>query len=348
MGRSIYLVGDLYSGYNQFQLAMQSRDITAMQTPLGLVWMCALPKGGTNSLAHMVNAMNKVLRDCIPDITMPFLEDIPIKGCSEEVKDESIRPDGCRRFVVDHISDYKKILQMLQGARLICFGEKSDFGKSEILVVGHLGGPYGWMPTPATVDAISTMKEECKSVTKLRQFLGACSFYHIWIAHYAHIVEMLYNLLKKRRKFEWGEEHMEALRRLKGMLNATPALRKMIYGKESLIYVTVDTSPTGIGWVINQEDEGSTRFAIQFRAKVLNERQRGYAQVKRELWGIISAVKANKDHFIGTEVIIETDCHPILRMHNSEPGDIQVDRVPQVLEPKSLTHFQERECQGFE
>ena len=40
--------------------------------------MCTLPQGGTNSVAHMVNAMNKVLRDCIPDITMPFLDDIPI------------------------------------------------------------------------------------------------------------------------------------------------------------------------------------------------------------------------------------------------------------------------------
>ena len=46
-------------------------------------------------MAHMVNAMNKVLRDCIPDITMPFLDDIPIKGCSVEEKDERIGPDGC-------------------------------------------------------------------------------------------------------------------------------------------------------------------------------------------------------------------------------------------------------------
>ena len=36
-GRSIYSVGDLYSGNDQFQLAVESRDITTMQTPLGLV-----------------------------------------------------------------------------------------------------------------------------------------------------------------------------------------------------------------------------------------------------------------------------------------------------------------------
>jgi hypothetical protein len=94
-GRSIYSVGDLYSGYDQFQLAVESRDLTTMWTPLGLVRMCTLSQGGTNSVAHMVNAMNKVLRDCIPDITMSFLDDIPIKGCPVDEKDKTIGPDGC-------------------------------------------------------------------------------------------------------------------------------------------------------------------------------------------------------------------------------------------------------------
>ena len=51
--------------------------------------MCTLPQGATNFVAHMVNAMNKVLRDCIHEITMPFLDGIPIKGSLEEEKDGS-------------------------------------------------------------------------------------------------------------------------------------------------------------------------------------------------------------------------------------------------------------------
>ena len=58
----------------------------------------------------MVNTMNKVLRDYIPDITMPFLDDIPKKGRPEEVKDETIGEEECRKFVIDHISDCKKIV----------------------------------------------------------------------------------------------------------------------------------------------------------------------------------------------------------------------------------------------
>ena len=61
-------------------------------------------------MAHMMNAMNKVLSDCILDITMPFLDDILINGCPEDAKDKSIRADGCRKFVADHISNCEKIL----------------------------------------------------------------------------------------------------------------------------------------------------------------------------------------------------------------------------------------------
>ena len=32
---SIYFIGDLYSGYDQFQLAVDSRDIATMRTPIG-------------------------------------------------------------------------------------------------------------------------------------------------------------------------------------------------------------------------------------------------------------------------------------------------------------------------
>jgi hypothetical protein len=78
----------------------------------------------------MINAMNKVLRDCIRDITMPFLDDILIKGCPlEEKNDETIKPDGCRKFVATHVNDCEKVMQRLEDARLTFSEEKSAFGQ---------------------------------------------------------------------------------------------------------------------------------------------------------------------------------------------------------------------------
>ena len=152
-------------------------------------------------------------------------------------------------------------------------GEKFALRQLEITVKGHLCGAYGRKPSPSKVNAIKEMKEEYTTQTEVRRFLEACAFYHIWIPHYAHVAEPLYGLLKKRKKFEWRDEHTYAVRILKKLLLEAPALRKAEYTEGKPIYVTVDTSPTGIGWVINQEGEDSARYAIRFGAKVLSKRQ---------------------------------------------------------------------------
>jgi hypothetical protein len=313
-GRAIYSMGDLYSGYDQFQLAEGSRDMTTMRTPLGLVRMCTLPQGATNSVAHMMGGMNKVLRDFIPEKTMPFLDDVPIKGCKEEDKDETLDKRGCRKYVYDHIQDCKKILTRLEEVHLTLSGAKSMFGVQEVVIVGHLCGFYGRKPDPTKVDAIGRMKEDCSSLTEVRRFLGACIFYRIWIPHYAHIADPLYELLRKGYRFKWEEKHIRAMQRLKDLLTSPPVLRKIDYKCNRPVILTVDTSPIAIGWAIGQDDPDGHRFAVRFGAKVLSARQRAYSQVKRELWGVVSAMKAEKDYLIGAMVVIETDCLPLLGM----------------------------------
>ena len=173
--------------------------------------------------------------------------------------------------MADHIKDCEKFLARLEGAQLTFSGEKSAFGQSDVLVIGHLCRPYRRKPSPAKVEAISAMKEECKSVTEVWRFLGACTFYHIWIPHYAHIAEPLYGLLKKGCKFEWIREHVESVQKLKEALMTASTLKKAVYERDIPVYVMVDTSPTRIGWVINQVDAGGTRFPMRFGAKVLSE-----------------------------------------------------------------------------
>mgnify|MGYP007076046589 CR=1 FL=1 len=49
-------------------------------------------------------------------------------------------------------------------------------------------------------------------------------------------------------------------------------------------------------------------------AKVLSERERKYAQVKREVWRIVMVVITGRDYLIKAKVVIETNCLPILDM----------------------------------
>src|SRR5450759_5211374 len=197
--RLIYSIGDLYSVYDQFQLAQNSRDITTMRTPLGLLRMCTLPMGATNSVAPMQNAMNTIFEPFIPEKTRPFLDDMPIKGCLEEFKNETLREDGLRQFVWEHMQDVEAILKKLIEVGLTLSGEKSAFGLQEVKVVGQMCGPYGRMPSKEKVEAINQMKD-CQSASEVRRFLGGCIFYRIWIPHFAHISNPLYSLLRKNMR----------------------------------------------------------------------------------------------------------------------------------------------------
>ncbi|KAL3687049.1 hypothetical protein R1sor_013358 [Riccia sorocarpa] len=313
-GRAVYSMGDLYSGYDQFQLAEGSRDVTTMKTPLGLLRMCTLPQGATNSVAHMMNGMNKVLRDFIPEKTMPFLDDVPIKGCREEEKDEILDSRGCRRYVSEHIEDCEKVLKRLEEVNLTLSGVKSTFGVREVVIVGHLCGWFGRKPEAAKIDAIQRIREVCKSLSEVRRFLGMCVFYYIWIPHYAHIAEPLYALSRKGQKFRWEEKHVDAMRRLKALLSSSPVLGRVDYHCGRPMILTVDTSPIAIGWAVGQNDENGNRIAVRFGARVLSSRQREYPQVKRELWGVVTAMKAERNYLMGAVVVVETDCLPLLGM----------------------------------
>jgi hypothetical protein len=179
-----------------------------MKTPLGLVRMCTLPQGATNSVAHMQSAMNQILRDFVPEKTIPFVDDILIKGCQEGAKDLTLDADGCRIFVKNHITDVNRILERFEEvdlSHLTLFINKSKFGFDEILVVGHLCGRYGRKPNPEKVDAIARMKA-CISITEVKRFLGACVFYQIWIPHFAHTARPLYKFLRKGTKFKWEQK----------------------------------------------------------------------------------------------------------------------------------------------
>ena len=112
------------------------------------------------------------------DKTIPFVNDIPIKGCKEETKNLTLDVEGCRMFVRNHINDVDKILKRLEEMDLNLSIDKSKFGFDEIIIVGHLYERYDRKPNLEKVDAIVRMKA-CSSTTKVRRFLRACIFYQI-------------------------------------------------------------------------------------------------------------------------------------------------------------------------
>jgi hypothetical protein len=92
---------DLFSGYDQIELDVKSRDLTGFQTPIGLLRMTTLPQGATNSVAQFVRIVTKILEDLIPEDCLPFLDDIGVKGPLSTYDDKEVIP-GIRQYVLDN------------------------------------------------------------------------------------------------------------------------------------------------------------------------------------------------------------------------------------------------------
>ena len=76
--------------------------MTAFQTPLGLLRMTSVPQGATNSVAQFVRVVNTILEYLNPNIAMPFLDDVGVKGPYDNYDGEESLP-GIRRFMLEHI-----------------------------------------------------------------------------------------------------------------------------------------------------------------------------------------------------------------------------------------------------
>jgi len=77
---------DLFSGYDQCELDPSSRDMTAFQTPLGLLRMTALPQGYTNAVQVFDRVMKKILKDQIATgIGKLFIDNVAVKPASRSM-----------------------------------------------------------------------------------------------------------------------------------------------------------------------------------------------------------------------------------------------------------------------
>jgi len=127
---------DFFSRYDQALLDMKSRDMTAFQTPLGLVRTTRLPQGATNSVAQFVRIVQTMLGDIVPHRCKPYIDDVGVKGPRTYYDHEEVTP-GIRRFMLEHIQNINHVLERVERARAT-IGPKSQFCLPGLRMVGFV------------------------------------------------------------------------------------------------------------------------------------------------------------------------------------------------------------------
>jgi hypothetical protein len=258
-GRSCGGCLDLYVGYDERVLSAASRDLTTFQTPYGAMRLVTLPMGWTNSVPIFHDDVTYILQEEIPDVTWPFLDDVPVGGPTSRYE----KPDGTyetipenngiRRFVWEQFERLNRVVQRMTYAGGTFSGKKSILCADEFVVVGHLCSYTGRKPLPERVGVIERWGP-CKEVKDVRAFLGTIGTMRIFIKDFAKRAEPIQKLTRQDITFHWGREQEEAMDDLKEAIRVAPCLKSIDYSNGTEIKLSVDTSYHAIGWYISQQD----------------------------------------------------------------------------------------------
>ncbi len=326
-GRPCGGILDLYVGYDERGLAKISRDLTTFQTPFGALRLVTLPMGWTNSVPIFHDDVTYILQPEIPHVTIPYIDDVPIRGPDSEYRNENgdfvTIPEnpGIRRFVWEHFNNVNRVCQRMKYCGGTFSGPKAVIIAEEITVVGHRCTPKGRLPNEADLAKIVKWGP-CETLKDVRSFLGTVGVARIFIKNYAAKAQPLTKLTKKDAPFEFGPEQIAAQETLKNDLVNSQALRPINYESEAPVILAVDTSYIAVGFALCQLDElhKKIRYFARFGSITLNEREARFSQAKLEIYGLYRALRAYKLFLIGVRnLIVEVDALYIKGMlHNPD------------------------------
>jgi len=321
-GRSCGAILDLYVGYDERLIAESSRDYTTFQTPFGALRLVTLPMGWANSVPIFHEDVTFILQEEIPHITIPYIDDSPIKGPKSQYLDDSGVPEkipqnpGIRRFIWEHFHNLNRIVQRMKYCGGTFSGPKAILCAREILVLGHRCTPEGRLPDQSRIDAIAKWTK-CSNLTEVRAFLGTIGVSRIFIKDFAKKAHHLNKLTRTGVPFEFGPDQQKAMDDLKQSLFNSPALLPIDYESSAPVILAVDTCNIAIGYFLAQCEEKNPkrRHFNRFRSLTLNDRESRFSQPKLELYGLYRALRELKLYLIGVRnLVIEVDARYIKGM----------------------------------
>ena len=321
-GRACGGILDLYVGYDERALDERSRDLTTFQTPFGAMRLVTLPMGWTNSVPIFHDDVTYILQPEIPDTTIPFIDDVPIRGpatryIAADGTFETISQNrGIRRFVWEYFQGLNRVVQRMKYCHGTFSGYKAILCAPEMTVVGHRCTYEGRLPETARVDKVANWGP-CLDLSDVRAFLGTIGVCRMFIRNFAHRANPLTILTRKNQPFLFGPEQIAAQEDLKQALFDSPALRPIDYSSGSPVILGVDTSYIAVGFLLSQCDiiDPRKRHYARFGSITLNDRESRFSQPKLELYGLFRAFRALKLHLIGIRnLIVEVDARYIKGM----------------------------------
>lgn len=290
-GSPVFSKIDLKSGFHQFVLSENSRDITTFTTHVGLYRYTRLMFGISSAPEIYQSMVASIIRG-IPRV-VSLADDIVMHG----------------KTVEEHDARLTAALQCLEKSGLT-LNEKCCFGADSIDFLGHGLSSGVVKPGKDTVEAVLKATEP-ETVGDMKSLLGLTGYCSKFIPDYSSKTECLRALtlgMQATDRITLGEIEKKAFQLLKESLANADTLAYFDTEAETLLYV--DASPVGLGLVLVQKQNGELRV-ICYASRAFTSVEEIYCQTKKEALAIVWACERLHHYLFGTRFTLLTDHEPL-------------------------------------
>jgi len=219
----------------------------------------------------------------------------------------------------NHAADVKKVLQALLDNNMKLNLEKCHFAVQKFALLGHIISKEGREADPRKVSELLTkypiLHDTPMDATGkiVRSYLGFVEYLRDYVPNFSSVAAPLYRLvnIKGRLGGRWTDDCTIAYRTINKCLLSGD--RPVLSNPDPRypLHVATDASAVGVGAMLYQEIPDvhgqMQRKYIMFSSKILGDSRMAYSATKRELFGVIFALKEFRDFLYGRHFTLHTD-----------------------------------------
>ena len=282
---------DCASGFLQVPVKLADQAKTAFSTREGHFQYKRMPFGLKGAPATFQRLMNTVLSGIQGIKCLVYMDDIVVFGENLKAHNDRLRE------VLERMRKYNLKLQP----------DKCEFLRKEVSYLGHVIGSTGVRPDEKRVEAVKSYPVP-KTTRELKGFLGLAGYYRRFIPNFSKIAKPLTELLKKNTPYVWDDRTEKAFNTLKELLTTQPLLQYPNFTKPFVL--TTDASNDAIGAILSQGPIGKD-LPISYASRTLNNAERNYPTVEKELLAIVWGCKHFRQYLYGRKFTVVTDHRPL-------------------------------------
>ena len=195
--------------------------------------------------------------------------------------------DDIVNTINDHIAHARDFLQHCADKQIALNPQKCIFGANEVTFTGFWLSQEGYQVDKSITDAILQFPKPT-NCTELRSFFGLANQLSSSVDTIAILLTPLRPLLSVKKDFPWSDDHDAVFTATKDALTTAPVLSYYNASKPS--HLCMDASWQGLGFILQQQSNGTTWNLIQAGSYFLTDTEYRYATIELDILAVCWAV----------------------------------------------------------